>query len=62
VTIYWYIYRERRGYKKEIFERRGILVGSSEKCDIASLMSGSRRTFGPLKVKTILFFETCGIV
>jgi hypothetical protein len=22
VTIYWYIYRERRGYEKEIFEKK----------------------------------------
>jgi hypothetical protein len=41
-------------------KRRGI--GCSEKCDIASLISGSRRTSGPLKVKTMLFFEMYGIV
>jgi len=38
-------------------KRRGI--DSSEMSDIASLISFSLRNSGPVRVKTMLFFETC---
>jgi len=39
-------------------EEKSVLLRS----DIASMISDSRRTLVPLKVKTVRFFETCGIV
>jgi len=39
MTIYWYIYRERSGYKNEIYEKERKC--SSEMFDIASLIGGS---------------------
>ena len=41
-------------------KRRGI--SSSEMCDIVSMISGSVRNSGPLRVMTMLFFETCATV